>query len=308
MSERAKHRNIKTLALVLAVVLVLVTAGVLLAAYCHDYGDEVPLGKTDRGYLFVQTCRRCGRTQERYYTAMLTFIDDDAKTQAMLHWERIIDATGIEMTSALIPGKIQPATDYDTWHSYAGWDLLERMEEKGVDYVHHTYNHQRLSGFTAEQMHEDFQLSKEILSAHGIHSDLLVYPFYNHNETVHQVASMYFDAAFGGQRDESFNYAIHRTLITDPTVTKTITFPNGKTAECHATKSAAKLENELDAAVENGEWLVYVTHAYDSPAGQFYFDEQAEQDIIDFCFYAKELGNVKIVTATEGYQASQPID
>lgn len=312
MSERTKQWNIKSLALVLAVVLVLVTSGILFATYCHDYGDEVPFGKTDKGYLFVQTCSRCGRTQERYYTAMVTFIDDDAKTAALLHWERIIDATGIRMTSALIPSKIQPTTDYEDWASYAGWDLVERMGDKGVDYVHHTYNHQRLSTFAPEQLHEDFQLSLEILSAHGIHSDLLVYPFYNHNEVVRQVTAIYFDAAFGGEKDlhaelDTPNYAIRRTKITDPAVTKTITFPNGKTAECQGTKSSAKLSNELDQAVENGEWLVYVVHAYDSPAGKFYFDEQAEQDIIDFCFYAKELGNVKIVTATEGYRASQPI-
>lgn len=312
MSERTKQWNIKSLALVLAVVLVLVTCGVLFATYCHDYGDEVPLGKTDKGYLFVQTCSRCGRTQERYYTAMVTFIDDDAKTAALLHWERIIDATGIRMTSAVIPGKVQDVTDYDLWYSYAGWDLLDRLGEKGVDYVHHTYNHQRLATFTPEQIHEDFRLSLEIMADHGIHSDLLVYPFYNHDETVRQVTSLYFDAAFGGEKDlhaqmDTPNYAIKRVKTTDPNKVKTITFPDGRVAECQGVKSSAKLCNELDAAVEKGEWLVYVTHAYDSPNGKYYFDEQAEQDIIDFCFYAKELGNVKIVTATEGYLAAQPM-
>jgi len=312
MSERAKQWNIKSFALLLAVLLVLVTCGVLFAVYCHDYGDEVPLGKTDKGYLFVQTCSRCGRVQERYYRSLVTFIDDDAKTAAMLHWERIIDATGIRMTSALIPSKIRPTTDYEGWAAYAGWDLLDRLGEKGVEYVHHTYNHQRLATFTPEQIHEDFQLSKEILSSHGIYSDLLVYPFYNHDEVVRQITSMYFDAAFGGEKDarsdlDAPNYAIRRTKITDPKVTKTITFPNGQTAECQGTKSADTLKKELKAALESEEWLVYVVHAYDSPAGRFYFDRQAEQNIIDFCHYAQSLRDVKIVTATEGYIASQPL-
>jgi len=298
---------------VLAAVAVLLSSVVWTASICqHDYGEETPVGKTDEEYLFVQTCRLCGDVRERYYTALLTFIDDDAKTQAMLHWEKIMDATGIKMTSALIPGKIGDTTDYDTWSSYAGWDLLGRLKEKGVDYVHHTYNHKRLGTFTEAQLHEDFQASQEILTAHNIHSNLLVYPFYNHNATVRQVASVYFDAAFGGERDDNSrldapNYAIKRLKITNPKKVKTITFPNGKTAQCQGTKNTGLLKRELRQAVKEGDWLVYVTHAYDSPAGKFYFDQEAEQAIIEFCRYAQSRGDVKIVTATEGYQAAQPI-
>lgn len=279
----------------------------------HDYGEESPVGKSHEGYVFSQTCATCGHVNQRTYAALVTFIDDDAKTEAILHWERIIDATGIEMTCALIPGKIGDTTDYDIWYSYAGWDLLDRMKEKGVDFIHHTYNHQRLSTFTEQQLHDDFRQSKEILSAHGIHSNLLVYPFYDHNDLVRQVTATYFDAAFGGPKDLSSdvafsNYSIRRLKTTDPQALKTVTFPDGRVAECRDFKSSDTLKGELDQAVEAGDWLVYVTHAYNSPSGRYYFDETAEQSIIDFCQYAMKRDDVKIVSATNGYLAALPMN
>ena len=310
--NKLKTTKYRTAVLLVAVAVLFASVGWAASICHHDFGEEVPLGKTEDGYLYRRTCSLCGLTEEHTYAALLTFIDDDAKTQAILHWETIMDATGIKMTSALIPGKIGDTTDYDTWSSYAGWDLLGRLKEKGVDYVHHTYSHKRLGTFTEAQLHEDFQASQEILTAHNIHSNLLVYPFYNHNATVRQVASVYFDAAFGGERDDNSrldapNYAIKRLKITNPKKVKTVTFPNGKTAQCQGTKNTGLLKRELRQAVKEGDWLVYVTHAYDSPAGKFYFDQEAEQAIIQFCRYAQSRGDVKIVTATEGFVAAQPI-
>lgn len=285
----------------------------LFVFHVHQYNEEVPVGKTDQGYLFLKTCDKCEKTKHCYYDSIVTFIDDDGKTQALLHWEKIIDATGIKMTSAIIPGKIGETTDYDTWHSYAGWDLLNRMKEKGVDFVHHTYNHKRLTSFTEEQLHDDFQKSVKILSANGIDSNILVYPFCDYNETVISVASLYFDYAFAGKnktiKDISLDkYALARTNTNDPKLVKTVTFDENRTVDCLGINSVNKFKEQMKTAIEDGSWLVYLTHAYDSPGGTYYFDEESEQTIIDFCKYVQSLKNVKIVTATEGVIAAKPIN
>lgn len=285
----------------------------LCGLHIHHYGEEIPVGKTNQGYLFIRTCDKCDNIKQKYYDSIVTFIDDDGKTQALLHWEKIIDATGIKMTSAIIPGKIGETTDYDSWYSYAGWDLLNRMQEKGIDFVHHTYNHKRLTSFTEEQLHDDFQKSIETLSAHGIDSDILVYPFYDYNETVISVASIYFDYAFAGNnetiKDISLEkYALTRIKTNDPTLVKTITFDENRTVDCLGINSIEKFKKEMKTAIKDGSWLVYVTHAYDSPSGAYYFDEESEQTIIEFCKYIQSLSNVKIVTATEGVIAAAPLD
>ena len=308
-----KKTNKITLLIVFSIILIAVSLFIVLVLHKHNFTEEIPVGKTSKGYTFSRTCKDCNKTKYRHYKSMLTFIDDDAKTEAMLHWEKIIDATGIKMTSAIIPGKIKDTTDYSFWASYAGWDLLDRLKEKGIDYVHHTYRHERLSNFTEEEMHEDFKKSKEILTAHNINSEILVYPFYNFNETVKSVASDYFDIAFAGQNkiitDKNYEkMALNRMNINDPKLVKTITFEDGRTVECQGVKSYKKLKKEMKKAIKKEGWLVYVTHAYDSPAGKYYFDEESEQSIIDFCKYVNRLRRVKIVTATEGYKASQPVE
>lgn len=301
-----KTTAIAGIALIIAVVIIAFN-------FClHDYSEEIPKGKSEKGYLFVKTCQKCYCEKKTYYKSMLTFIDDDAKTEAMLHWENIIDATGIKMTSAIIPSKINDTTDYDSWTSYAGWDLLKRLADKGVEYVNHTYNHKRLTTFTEEEMHEDFKKSKEIMEKHNIDTNILVYPFYNHDVNVERIASAYFDAAFSGKSDfvteENYHrFAIKRMNINDSELTKEITFSDGRTVECLGVKSLKKLKRDMKKAINDDGWLVYVVHAYDSPTGKYYFDEESEASIIEFCKYVQKRKDVKIVTATEGFLAMQAI-
>lgn len=310
MSETKKSLLI-LLALVVLIAGVFGATILLKKPHRHDFGPERPMGKDEKGYRFVQYCCGCNETKERYYDALVTFIDDDAKTQAMLHWERIIDATGIEMTAALIPGKIGKTTDYENWASYAGWDLLEKMEQKGVDFVHHTYSHQRLGTMTGQEIYEDLKKSKEILEKKGIYSDILVYPFYNYNDEVVEITKKFFEAGFiGGDetvQDVTTNpYLLNRMKIEDLELTRDITFDGTKTVTCHGIKSAQMLIDEMNTALKEGSWLVYVVHAYDSPSGMYFFDEESEKSIIDFCKHAQALGNVKIISATEGLVAAQP--
>ena len=155
--------------------------------------------------------------------------------------------------------------------------------------------------------------SVEILSKNGIDSDILVYPFYDYNETVISVASIYFDYAFAGNNETIKNltderYALTRIKTNDPKLVKSITFDEKKTVDCLGINSTNQFKKEMKRAIKDGSWLVYVTHAYDSPGGAYYFDEESEQTIIDFCKYVQSLGNVKIVTATEGVIAATLLD
>ena len=274
--------------------------------------EEMPLGKDESGYHYAQKCTSCSYEKRWQYDALLTFVDDDGKMQAMLHWERIIDATGIEMTAALIPEKIGEMTDYDKWWSYAGWDLLDRMGQKGMDFVHHTYSHKNLTKLSETEIREDLKKSQDALKRRGIDSRILVCPNNASNDTVRAAARDYFDVAVicGNQINvESFhrNYGLHRMNSNDAERMKTIRFDAERIVECQTIKSEEKLEQELTMAIDSRGWLIYMTHAYDSPAGAFYFDEEAEETLIHFCQYAMSGGNVRIVSLTEGVAASAPL-
>lgn len=296
---------------------ILVVLGILLALpmvlHTHSYGEEVPVGKTENGYTFVKVCDKCGKETHVYYDALLTFVDDDAKMQAMVHWEKIIDATGIEMTAAIIPSRITETTDYDCWWAYSGWDLLSRVHEKGVDFVNHTYSHQNLTKLTEEEVREDLQKSVDALKELGVESRILVYPNNAYNATVAAVASEFFDVAFGCKNvlitdTSTKRYEMSRFNINDKNVSRVIEFDAERIVECYGIKPVESLQQDLEKAVDGKGWLVYMVHAYDSPAGQYYFDEESEQTIIDFCTYVQTLGNVKIVSLTNGLAASTKVE
>jgi len=195
--------------------------------HIHSYGEEVPIGKGANGYTFVKTCTECGEETLVHYDAMLTFVDDDAKMQAMLHWERIIDETGITMTAAVIPGNVQETTNYDQWWAYAGRDLIGRLQEKGMDLVNHTYSHTNLKKLTVEEIHKDLQQAKSGLKELGVESNILVYPNNAYNEGSISVVDDYFDVAFACRNEIntgtiSKNYELRRMNINDENIKKSL--------------------------------------------------------------------------------------
>ena len=239
------------------------------------------------------------------YDAVLTFVDDDAKADALRHWENIIDATGIRMTSAVISGRVTETTDYEGYWSYAGWDMIERLMDKGVDFVCHTHNHVNLTTFTEEELHADFQKAREILIPRGVNADILVYPNNAYNDLVLSVVQDYFTAAVacGGEFNwQPFDrqYALYRVNINSSYEVKEIDFGDGIVVECEGLMSLKTMKAYAEKAVNNDAWLIFMCHAYDSPGGKYYFGENEEQRIIDFCTYIQEAGNIKIITLTEG--------
>lgn len=290
----------------------LVAIGLYVNRHTHTYGEEIPIGKGANGYTFMKTCTDCGEETLVHYDALLTFVDDDAKMQAMLHWERIIDETGITMTAAVIPGKVPETTDYETWWAYAGWDLISRLQEKGVDLVNHTYGHNNLTKLTVEEIHKDLQKAKSALKNRGVESNILVYPNNAYNDDVISAVDDYFDVAFACKNEIntgtiSKNYVLRRMNINDKSVSKVIAFDAERIVECYGIKPVEKLKEDMNKALKVNGWLVYMVHAYDSPGGQYFFDEESEETIISFCKYVQTLENVKIVNLTQGIAASAAI-
>lgn len=297
----------KTLVCLLLAVSLILAIACLFPLTCreHDYSEEVPVCKTGEGYLFRKHCTKCEKQVDVLYDAVLTFVDDDAKADALRHWEAIIDATGIRMTSAVISSRVTETTEYKGYWTYAGWDMIERLMDKGVDFVCHTHNHKNLTKLTEEELHADFQAAREILAPRGVNTDLLVYPNNAYNDLVLSVVKEYFSAAVacGGKLNcEPFEgmYTLRRVNINSSHDRKDIDFGDGKVVACDGILPLDSMKTHLQEAVNQDAWLIFMCHAYDSPGGKYYFGDREVQRIIDFCTYVQELGNVKIITLTEG--------
>ena len=102
-----------TLIGLLLMVVAVITGSVHKECNEHTYGEERLVGKEGSNYLFRSVCTVCGEEKTATYMALLTFVDDDAKADALRHWENIIDATGITMTSAIPVAHIQEKENYE---------------------------------------------------------------------------------------------------------------------------------------------------------------------------------------------------
>ena len=286
----------------------IITLNVLKKQPCknHSFLSEVPICNNDGKYKFETKCKNCGIVKTNYYDAIISFVDDDAKADALYNWERIMDATGIRITSAVIASKVTETTKYEGYYSYAGWDDILRLKEKGMDFVNHTYNHKNLTKFSKEELINDFELSKKILSEHGIDSDILVFPFNAYNDTVLKVASKYFKktvACKGLINKTPFDsiYTLKRVEINGPKITKDIDF-HGSIVTCRGIRPIDELKDYATKASQSKGWLIFMSHAYDSPGGKTYFDAESEKTIIDFCNYINKNENIRIITLTEGVE------
>ena len=271
-------------------------------SHIHEVRKEEMVGFRDGQYVFRGQCSVCGAEVVKGYDAVVTFVDDDAKTDALLHWEKIIDSTGVRMNSALITGKPKEKTPSNPY-SFAGWDLINRLKEKGVEFVCHTNGHIKLTEKTSEEIHADLKLAKSIMQEHGLNDEILVYPFLAYNDRTISIVSQYFSMGVGGLRwmnePETDPYRISRISINDITIQKKHEF-NNQAIMSYTIKSQEKLRQPLTEAIETHSWLVYKSHAYNS-VRNYWFDEEDEQTIIELIKYIQSLPNVKIITLSEAY-------
>lgn len=310
--EKGRMMKKQVLLIGICVIAVVVLVVAMLNSRCsHTFGEEVPIGKEGQEYAFERKCSECGKQTVSYYDAVLTFVDDDAKADALMHWEDIVDATGITMTSAVIGSKVQDKAEYEGYWSYADWETIHRLQNKGIDFVNHTYYHKNLSKFTEEQLREDFTMSQAVLSNHGVNADILVYPNNAYNDLVLEIVPQYFRAAVacGGEYNKAplkNRYTIHRVNFNTSAIQKEVDFGN-ETVTCDGTLPLKRLKFHLEKAVDSKAWLIFMTHASDSPGGRMYFDEDAEQTLIEFCRYVQGLENVKIINLTQGVELMEKV-
>ena len=271
--------------------------------HVHTPWKETLIGFNDGKYEFCCICESCGAEYTKYYDAVVTFVDDDGKADAVNHWERIVDATGIKMNCCLITGKVNETPGKSSYTAYTDWETVARCKEKGIEFVSHTDGHIKLTEHTEEELRRDFERSKATLQEHGLRDDILVYPFLAYNNETISIVQEYFSMGVGGlgwtNAPETDPYRIDRIGINNTKVRQEHSL-DGTTVSSYTIKTTEKLRQHVQEAIKEKHWLVFKSHAYNSKIG-YWFDEQDEQTIIELCRYIQSLPNVKIITLSEAY-------
>lgn len=213
---------------------------------------------------------------------MLTFIDDDGNKKAADSWERIVDATDVPVTMAIITSRMGLVTEKNT---YMSWDDIERLSQIGFEFISHTNNHKDITTLSDEELVDDLEQTSSLLREHGCNPDFLVFPQNASDERTLQIVKQYFKGSFRGGN-----------LVNVPTIDKyQLTRVNLLNKE-EAPLTLSAMKKWVDSAVEKQGWIVFMGHNYYES-----FDAKAEENLIELIKYAQSQG-VQIVSVAEGFE------
>lgn len=210
---------------------------------------------------------------------MVTFIDDDGRTEVLKKWEPILQEKGNKLTIALVSSWIDNKKS-----TVIKWEDVHRLKEQyGVEFVSHTYEHKHAEKLTDAEVDEEFRKNKEVLKREGLTHDIIVQPFGENTDSVRRISRKYAKANVSVK--EGINtlpldtYRLYRISLGEDLYT---TFEQYKTI--------------LDEAISKNAWIIFKSHSqYES------FNENQLQLIRQIIDYCRENGFIE-ATMEEGLE------
>ena len=209
---------------------------------------------------------------------MITFVDDDGRTEVLEKWEPILKEKGNKLTIPLITGWMDDpsVTNVITWE-----DVHRLKKEYGVEFVSHTHTHGHANQMTPQQIDDDFRDAKRVLQREGLSHDIIVQPYGENSDDVRSISRDY----------AKINISTKEFVNTTPLDT----FRAGRiTLGEDLYTTFAQYKEKLDEAIANNGWIIFKSHSqYPS------FDENQQQLIRQIIDYARA-NNISEVSVDEG--------
>lgn len=197
---------------------------------------------------------------------MITFIDDDGRTQVKDKWEPILKEKKNKLTIATVTSWVENEEP-----TVIQWDEIHDWNQKyGVEFVSHTHEHKHAQQLTDEEVEKELKLSHDILKREGLTYNIIVQPFGENTDSVRKISRKYYRANIGTKEGtnttplDTFN--VRRISLGEDLYT---TFEQYK--------------EKIDEAIANNGWIVFKSHSqYES------FNENQLQIIRQIIDYARE--------------------
>lgn len=198
---------------------------------------------------------------------MITFIDDDGRTEVKTKWEPILQEKGNKLTIPLITQWMDDPnnTNVITWEDVHRW-----KEQYGVEFVSHTHEHKHAQQITDSEVEDELRASRDVLKREGLTYNIIVQPFGENTDSVRRISRKYYRANIGTKEGTNTapldTFRVNRISLGEPLYT---TFEQYK--------------EKIDEAIANNGWIIFKSHSqYES------FDENQLQIIRQIIDYARE--------------------
>lgn len=204
---------------------------------------------------------------EQVQKGYVTFVLDDGTLNQFEEIYPMFSERNLTATWPIIISKV------DSDDGYAGYESIAKVfeDKPGWEIVSHTVNHPKLSELELSDIEKELKYSKDALM--DFNTNFLVYPYYNYDENVIEVAKKYYRAAFAGSLDDNneprgnsgstninninykdyLNYKDNKYLIKRVTITSGGKIPHSRGEE-------ADWRKLINVANETGGWLVFCIH------------------------------------------------
>lgn len=217
---------------------------------------------------------------------LITFVDDDAYPAVLTKLKPLSDTYGIPFVVAAISSRV----DVESYSLTSA--QLKALQDVGWEISSHTHTHADLTPLTDAEQEYQMRTSKEILEGKGLKVTTICYPFGGRNANTHKFVRKYYR---GGRRTDDAGRINLAPLETyDIVCTPLGAFPDKMPNPPFPTNSLDFYKYQVDKAVSNNGWLIFMTHVSD-PAHDATQQNYLEQTIQ----YVQSLG-VDVVTLNEG--------
>lgn len=228
-------------------------------------GKFLYISREDSGNVLIPNIS-VYKLKEAVRRPIFSMSDDDTEAAALQWVEKIVDATGIPYTCALIKSNI------------SDWSEIRRLKNKGITFLPHGIT--ALTEMTEEEMETHFKDMQDVFEQHGLDADFYVYPQGKHNAETLPIVKKYFKGAFNAEVNLVTNYTHNPIFVNIPPIDRfNITRISIEDATVEMMKAA------VDKALTNGGWCIFMTHAY----WDAYTDER-RNEVIEVIRYACEKG------------------
>ena len=234
--------------------------------------------------------------------ACVTFIDDDGRVECYTRLFPIIKSKNIPYGFAIVPTYIGTEENYLTleqmqeMYAYTNSD-----EDRLVEFLSHTYNHHGsgINGLTEKEVIIDCASAMEWMNDAGFDCHGFVYPHNQTDKNSRIGIRRFFDYGFIGVGFNQDGYLDHSKI-------NRIAFGNGMKDNptidgVSDTTSIEYFKACVDKSIEDGEWLVFMTHV-GSQSTEY---DAMLSDLVD---YIAEKG-ISVLSPNDGFnQMRNPVN
>lgn len=240
------------------------------------------------GTAVNSSSRFLNATAPDYKRPIITFIDDDSKTEVYTRLYPLFEKKNKKFGCATITGLL------GTQSFMTEAQVLEIAKSGVVELVSHAVDIKtNLEDVTLAEAEQQLANSKAWLAQKGFDTNVFVYPQGRSNKNIRDLVRKYYDCAFdtacyvnsGGYID---NYLIHRIMFA------AYTEGNPSLPNISNKNSLEYYKACVDKAIDEKGWLVFCSHV----ASQSLTDDQIMEQLIDYIIQK----GVEIVTPSKGFE------